>query len=880
MNMHFRNRKVQIVFTGILLLFLVNSLFLSVPTTYAQSLQGWTTPVNLSNSGSSKNPSLIVDSNGVIHVFWVDEFDGYKYSESNDGVQWTSPKTIQFPALIKENTQPVFVSDNIGGIHILWRDKSDALFYSTATSDGLGDPSKWTGNKKIADSVVNFGVIVDAAGTVHIGYVANKGDNSNPAGVYYIRQTGSSWSDAKTIYSSQYFRSLDTENTNIRLAVSDDPDLKHVYIVWDDRAQKRIFLAKSSNGGDAWDSSEQIRGPEDASGLDLPYNVNVGYVNGNVLLIWQFGIPGNDCVQYGQLYNDAEKQFGTPVKILEKSAICPQNSNFIFEDNSVSVVSFSIQNDLALLAWNGSIWSELQTQNDISTFTNPRTFDNVILGCQSTSYYEKKLFVAGCDMGNGGDIWFTSRPIGSVDDWFPSPSVWTSPTLLASVDLKVSDLSTVSDNNDNIHAFWVQTKPSLNGEETVTIEYSRRTGEKWSAPTTILSGLSGKPIELTSSSDTQGRLLLAWIDAKTGEMLFSWAGADRANRASEWETPQFVPVTSQSISSPDILVDASGKIIIGYAVPINEQRGIYIIESEDGGKEWSHELKVFDAASSGWDMIGQPKFSLTGDGRLHALFSRFSLFGDQEQSLGLYYSQSADGGASWSDEETVSEQSVTWSDIIGYDKLSLHRLWQEKKQSAIVNYHQMSQDGGMTWSKPTIVSRTSGESSLVKLVVDPIGNLHLLQLVDEDKFFIDDRRWDGIRWNSQESKDLDIKNNGLPISLAASITSKGYLVAVTSMNYPDPGGLSKTEIFSLGYSLQMSGDIATPYPAYVPTVGPDNILIEDTPIALQTPTQISPLAGINDTKPLVSKNLIGFLLVAGILVLIVFVVWPRSKKNG
>jgi hypothetical protein len=39
--------------------------------------EGWSTPINLSNSGSTTNPQLVVDSNGTFHVYRIDEFDDY-----------------------------------------------------------------------------------------------------------------------------------------------------------------------------------------------------------------------------------------------------------------------------------------------------------------------------------------------------------------------------------------------------------------------------------------------------------------------------------------------------------------------------------------------------------------------------------------------------------------------------------------------------------------------------------------------------------------------------------------------------------------------------------------------------------------------------------
>ena len=40
---------------------------------------------------------MVIESEGGIHVVWVDAFDSPKYVESTDGKVWTSPKKANFP---------------------------------------------------------------------------------------------------------------------------------------------------------------------------------------------------------------------------------------------------------------------------------------------------------------------------------------------------------------------------------------------------------------------------------------------------------------------------------------------------------------------------------------------------------------------------------------------------------------------------------------------------------------------------------------------------------------------------------------------------------------------------------------------------------------
>src|SRR4030095_13991325 len=105
--------------------------------------------------------------------------------------------------------------------------------------------------------------------------------------------------------------------TNIQLATSSTNDAENVYIAWDDRSQKRIFLSKSPDGGKTWDGTFEVRGPEDFSGLEMPYNIDLGVTGDQVLLTWQAGTPGSQCIQYSQWSKDGGKTFEQPVKALD-----------------------------------------------------------------------------------------------------------------------------------------------------------------------------------------------------------------------------------------------------------------------------------------------------------------------------------------------------------------------------------------------------------------------------------------------------------------------------------------------------------------------------------------------------------------------------------
>ncbi len=861
----------------------------SVATVRAQSNEDWGDPLNLSNSGSSVSPSLLVNSKGTIHAFWLDEFNGYQYVNSTDGVTWSAPKAVQvpFPTDLQSPAKPLFLAGTGDVIHILWLDRQGALQYRRSSSTSLGSPLSWSSNKVLTDSAVRFDAMVDSKGTLHVGYIKNIEEPKAPAGIYYSSLSDTTWSAPKLIYPSKYYRSLslkagDDASANLQLATSEGRDAENVYIVWDDRSQKRIFLAKSPDGGNAWDGTFEVRGPDDFSGLEMPYNINLGASGDQVLLTWQAGTPGSQCTQYSQWSTDGARTFGQPVKVLDDFAQCPQSSQFLLSDKDISVVLFNTLGDLSLMAWDGTQWSNQLVQSQIASFTNPATLDNVILGCQNITASSEKIYLLGCDTGQGGDIWFTSRPMGSVETWFPPPSLWSRPAVLTDAGQKINSLLSIADHDGHIHNIWVQNAPP--GEKGSMIQYARWDGKKWSTPATVISGPGMQPTQLTVGMDNTGKLLLAWVDASTGDLYFTWANSDNALSASEWQAPIYIPSPSGTNSAPDILTDASGKLIVTYAVPINEERGLYIVESSDYGTNWSTPRRVFDASTIDWQMVDRPKIALTGDGRLHILFERYTLSGDQRRSNGLYYIQSLDGGATWSQPETVSEQPILWSDLISHGKSDLNRIWEEQRETARVSIHQFSSDSGTTWSAPNTLSSLTDEEVANHVSTDLYGNLYFLQLTGPTQPGVRDQRWDGSAWKTLPPRTLDIKPDTWdPSSIVSSVSSNGSLVASLLGDSLAPKSAWQSEILSMTQSLEQKEPIPTPYPALIPAAPAQGA----APVVsglFGTPTPSSALAGINDTQPfwLKNRNLIGLSLL-GLVVAFLFLILvatSRTKDKG
>lgn len=848
----------------------------NVSTGSAQSSRQWTDPVNISRSGDSSSPVSVISSDGVMHTIWFDVFEeAYRYSKSEDGgATWSSPVKANFPFSLRGD--PFRLVAGAGNIvHIFWMDGLN-LRYSRAASGSLGTPSDWGNTKILARYIVNFDVDVTAQGSLHVGYITS----INPEGVSYLSSLdGISWQPSQFLFGSSYLRTSSLKDSHIRVAASDDPADPQVYVVWDVRAQKRIYFASSSDAGVSWTEAVQVKGPEDTGGFGMPFGAEIGIVEKSVLLLWQVGEPGaGQCSLHAQWLRDGSSEWETPELVMSSQSVCPEQVRLIQFESGVPIILLTYPgNPPALLAWNGSAWSEPQTQEEVSLFSDPLTFETIMLGCIQELVNRESLILVGCDLGKGGDIWFTSRSLASWEDWFSPSTVWSPPTLLANSTREISPLAFASD-KQYVHVVWAESPPtdiSLTGS---AIFYARWDGKNWSPPQRIQSNLLGHPSQLSIVASHQGRLELSWIDDENGDMLFSWANSDRAVNAAEWAKPLVLPSPSQWNSAPDVFVDSAGRIGVVYAVPVNENRGIYMILSEDKGLTWSSPIAVFNAESAEWQMVDNPKVTLSDDGRLHVLFTRYATL--QEKPVELYYLQSTDSGATWSEPQRVGDGEIVWSEIVSYNGNFIHRLWQEEKNSEFASLGQVSRDGGATWESPIDIAPVSDSPSAVGLVFDGVQELHFIRLEQDDslqgagliKIILQDSRWDGESWSREVFQEYTFRVRDARFSVAGGLAANGFITACVVAQYSDADGNVVNEILSFNRSLGASNENLTPFPAEVSN--PESAAAEQTPAptaVVSIPTQSTPLSALgNDSSPRV-RNILGlvvFLVALGVMIFV------------
>ncbi len=881
-----KNKCLQAVFEALLAILLTSSAWNTVPVVHAQSLQSWSDPVNVSNSGSSTDPQMVVDSEGVIHVIWVDGIDGYMYSQSVDGVTWTQPKKVGYP-FDEKGVPPMLLADASGSIDVFWIDSKKSLFYASSTPSSISSPAAWQ-TALLAQGVANYDVASDSKGVLHIAYIRSLSSEATPAGVYYRNAGvgGRSWTKEVKLYESEYLRSATPSGSSIRIATSNVfPDEK-VYVAWDSRPEKRVFMAVSENSGQKWNEAQQMKSIEDTGGAGAPFNFNVAAANDKVLIMWQAGEPGSgNCVVSSQWSQNSGTNWGNVVSVpvLGGHADCPVSSKFMIQEQDYVVAMMAGEVDPTLVAWNGEQWSAPQTQTQLPLLVNPLTHDAILFGCRSDVIREDRLYVVGCDQGAGGDIWFLSRSLEPVGNWFSPPQTWGAPATISANSETISSLASIADGKGVVHSIWVQSSTSDDGSQKANMEYARWDGTQWTVPAAVIAPTTGIPSEVSLAIDRQGRLLVSWVDG-SGGLLFSWVNSDHADTASEWSKPVRLPAPTDLIDSQDILVDGSGRIVVVYAIPLNEDRGIYAVQSTDGGASWSVPIRVFDAVAAHWAKVENPKISLGRDGFLHVVFTRASLQSGQPE--GIYYSRSVDGGMTWSDAQLLSEGDIRWSDIVCYSDSTVIVLWQENDGLVFANLSRVSPNGGVTWDKELEIAGVNDSPTPVTLALAGSGELHYIQLlkdsnattVTQDAMILQDWKWNSSGWGLESSNNVVMSGDGVNYSLAADFRSGGFLDVFISAEYADLNKKIQNEILAFNTFLEGA---ATSKGTAAPLILPSTVSSSATAIPSIPPTQPVDLSLLNDnhvTTSSILKNIVGIILV-GVAMLAAILLSVRGRNK-
>ncbi len=820
----------------------------AAPRASAQSTQDpWEVPLNLSHSGAATNPAVVVDSEAVMHVVWQDAFANYVYARLEGG-QWSAPEPTSLHLLFgvppsQEGTRGTQAPSTIGPnpfflagpgpyIFAFWITPEGSLYASRVLNSEFSEVSAWEGTQLLSPSVASLAAAVDARGFLHLAYVRTVDGSVRKAGIYYTRSRNNAgdWSTPAVLDESSYFRGLEGREANLSLATAETAESSLVYVAWDNRPRKQVLLAKSTDGGASWEQPMLVAGPAPASGLAGPFNIRVSATGDRGVVVWQSGEPGGACTQVFEFSGDAGSSWSEAQQMIEDLPGCAEANEFVAgqaanPESLLFLLTTGLQGQAFMSAWNGSQWSEPQVQPVLAGFEHPEIYTQVVFDCHQPIFMGERLYIVGCDQGGGGEVWVASRDLASAASWF-LPPVWTQPAPVTGSDLEVASAKLVATSDGMTHAFFGK-------RQDPAIYYARWDGAKWSRTTSVLQLPEGEADRPAIAAGPGNELFLI-TRSSNGSLYFSRANSRDAIRASGWSTPaRLRTVHDGAVSPADVAWIADGTLYVAYSVPVNDERGVYLIQSTDHGKSWSAPLQVFDGVTADFDLVGSPTLLAAANGFVHLLWNQQSIQGEGvSQTLSLYYARSEDAGQTFSEAELVVEAPVAWREVLADGEGKLHRLWQRPDMVTTL-WDQISLDGGRSWQ---VAQRLPAEEGTATVSVDPVGRLHLIGVGPESlgHWLWDEGRWQAeapLRWSSASQSEASVE------SVGAAISTDGKMVVVLAI----PRGPDDVAEGILLYSTRMLD-----LPAIPPAIAEPPKFAPPSPAytAPATPIPLSPLTQV------------------------------------
>ncbi len=236
--------------------------------------KGWsiTEVVSTESTHWSWQPSLMVDSGGVVHIAWMDytDYGGsgqdwdifYKYK--NGGGSWSATEVVSTEST-EDSFRPSLMVDSSDVVHVAWMDYTDYggsdsdvdIFYKYKNSGGSWSTTEVVSTESTEDSY-RPSLMVDSGGVVHVAWFdeTDYGGSGSDQDVFYkYKNGGGSWSATEVVTTES------ADDSGYPSLTVDSSDVVHV--TWQDHTEYGgagwdwdIFY-KYKNGG-SWSAAEVV----------------------------------------------------------------------------------------------------------------------------------------------------------------------------------------------------------------------------------------------------------------------------------------------------------------------------------------------------------------------------------------------------------------------------------------------------------------------------------------------------------------------------------------------------------------------------------------------------------------------------------------------
>ena len=256
------------------------------------------------------------------------------------------------------------------------------------------------------------------------------------------------------------------------------------------------------------------------------------------------------------------------------------------------------------------------------------------------------------------------------------------------------------------------------------IQYARFNGNTWTAPVDLYYTRPGFEIQSISPFvDANGLLHIVWSEGNSGPVYYSYAPLANALSAQQWSPPMRITIPAKEVK---FLVDSQGVFHLLYNRIIGGARGVYYVQSTDQGATWSDPVWL-DVDILGGFAASAMNFEMDDAEGLHVAW----FYSGVETQGGdwVRYAHSLDGGNTWSEPFTIDKarENSDYKLTFAYPIMAVagQRVHIVWAGGSLpYRHHRFSTDRGQTWSpKARIFGELHGQA-FESLVADGEGRIH------------------------------------------------------------------------------------------------------------------------------------------------------------
>ncbi len=751
----------------------------------------WSAPQNISKSGSASNPMLIADPNGRPFVLWEDAISGFFFSFlTND--TWSEPEPIQMPFL--GSGSPTIYQYLSGGnnlTYLFWVNNQQKLYYSQLRFGSLDESLSWEKVLTVGVGVYNFRAHIDEDGNIHLIYLVTEDTSELSAGIYYRRITAAGAIQPPVEMDlSPYYRK--TGQAGLENQVGNQASFtawstgagseNTLFLAWSNPSTRRLYLRRSTNAGDEWGKIEEIVIPDESTANQFPQMPYFAKAGNSILLLWQDKQAEDLCKQYYQVSDDLGETWGIRKELLPDIFGCPEVNQVYPAGDHKSLLASILNNQLYLTLLEDLEPGQPQIQGELSSFSDPVTFNFVQLKSQQLMLVGERLYFWGTGEGDFPDIWISYRPFDTLFEQGDQKETWTNAKVIVQQRNLFRDIFLLGTAPNITHAFWAETERK--NDPGTAIFYASWTALENIRPESILSSVEGKTDQPSAAVAVDGRVYVVWSGGKSGELNISYSDIAQASTEIDWSAPEVIFSGPSAAADPVLKIGQDGTLYVAYLVPLNEERGVYVINSLDRGESWSAPTRVFDAAAQKCDMVEHLSFTITNQDAQHLSWMCSTVPGGTG-TFAFKYANSFDFGQTWAETHESEEMRVLWGEVAGQNREDLHLIWLEETEGGFQLWDQVSVDDGRTWPAAKVIETFEDEIGPSSIAIDPGGQLFLTVIAqDAAKILLHSLIWNGETWTSLDDFTLATGWINLVDSLSTIVLPQGELVVVYSLENP------------------------------------------------------------------------------------------------